>query len=173
MVEIERLKRMPEFQAMEEKELKELIAAMQELVHSYTNNNFQNRQKRITAKSENGKIIGFCQFFDEGDSIQISESINNGLYTIVEVTDRTITLDRALYEAPYNLLTKIEYPKNVIQGVVNLLKWEVQMRNKVGIQSESISRHAVTYFSQDVTNTCMGYPISLLGFLKPYKKAKV
>ncbi len=107
MVEIERLKRMPEFQAMEERELKELIAAMQELVHSYTNNNFQNRQKRITAKSENGKIIGFCQFFDEGDIIQISESINNGLYTIVEVTDRTITLDRALYEAPYNLLTKI------------------------------------------------------------------
>ena len=173
MVELKRLKGMQEFKELNEEELKELIAAMQELVHSYTNNNFQNREKRITAKSENGKIIGFCQFFDEGDTIQISESVNSGLYTILEVTDRTITLDKKLYDAHYNLLTKIEYPKNVVQGVINLLKWEVQMRNKVGIQSESISRHSVTYFSQDASNTCMGYPISLLGFLKPYKKAKV
>ena len=43
---------------------------------------------------------------------------------------------------------------------------------KVGIASESISRHSVTYVDQTGTNTVMGYPVALMGFLKPYKKAR-
>ena len=30
----------------------------------------------------------------------------------------------------------------------------------------------VTYYDQDASNTVMGYPVSLLGFLKPYRKAR-
>ena len=44
--------------------------------------------------------------------------------------------------------------------------------NEVGVQSETISRHSVTYFNMDGDNSIMGYPKSLLGFLKPYKKAR-
>jgi hypothetical protein len=50
--------------------------------------------------------------------------------------------------------------------------WEVQNRSKVGIQSETLSRHSVTYFAQDASNQLMGYPVTLLGFLKPYIKAR-
>lgn len=63
-----------------------------------------------------------------------------------------------------------EYPPDVKMGVVNMLKWDIG--KKVGIQSETISRHSVTYFNMDGDNSVMGYPKSLLGFLEPYKRAR-
>lgn len=65
-----------------------------------------------------------------------------------------------------------EYPMDVKMGVVNLMKWELNNRDKVGVASETISRHSVTYFNMDAGNNVMGFPVSLLGFLKPYKKAR-
>ena len=65
-----------------------------------------------------------------------------------------------------------EYPMDVKMGVVNLLKWDLNMRDKVGVASESISRHSVTYVDQTGANTVIGYPVALMGFLKPYKKAR-
>ena len=65
-----------------------------------------------------------------------------------------------------------EYPMDVKMGVVNLMKWEQNNRDKVGVSSETISRHSVTYFNMDGDNSIMGYPKSLMGFLKPYKRAR-
>ena len=65
-----------------------------------------------------------------------------------------------------------EYPMDVKMGVVNMLKWDLEQREKVGIQSETISRYSVTYFDQSANNTLMGYPVSFLGFLKPYMRAR-
>ena len=69
-------------------------------------------------------------------------------------------------------MTKVVYPEDIKVGIINLLKYEVEMRDKVGIKSETISRHSVTYFDSDANNQVMGYPVSLLGFLKPYMKAR-
>lgn len=66
----------------------------------------------------------------------------------------------------------IEYPADVKMGVVNLMKWELGNRDKVGIASESISRHSVTYVDQTAGNTIAGYPAALMGFLRPYIKAR-
>lgn len=66
----------------------------------------------------------------------------------------------------------VVYPADIKMGVVNLLKWELGNRDKVGIASETISRHSVTYVDQTAANTLMGYPASLMGFLKPYMKAR-
>ena len=65
-----------------------------------------------------------------------------------------------------------EYPADIKMGVINMLKWDLENRDKVGIQSETISRHSVTYFNMDGDNSTMGFPKSLLGFLQPYKKAR-
>ena len=65
-----------------------------------------------------------------------------------------------------------EYPPDVKMGVVYMLKWDLENRDKVGVQSETLSRHSVTYFNMDGDNSTMGYPKSLLGFLKPYMKAR-
>ena len=66
----------------------------------------------------------------------------------------------------------VAYPADVKMGVVNLLKWELNNRDKVGVASESISRHSVTYFDMTGDNSIMGYPKALMDFLKPYKKAR-
>ena len=65
-----------------------------------------------------------------------------------------------------------EYPMDVKMGAVNLLKWELNNRDKVGVASESISRHSVTYFDMAGDNSIMGYPKALMGFLKPYMRAR-
>ncbi len=71
-----------------------------------------------------------------------------------------------------HLTAEGEYPMDVKMGVVNLMKWELDNRDKVGVASETISRHSVTYFNMDGDNSVMGYPRSLMGFLKPYKRAR-
>ena len=81
-------------------------------------------------------------------------------------------VDRELFSVPYNLVTKIEYPADVQEGVINLLIWETENRQKVGIKSETLSRHSTTYYDLDADNQVMGYPVSLLGFLRPYMKAR-
>ena len=118
--------------------------------------------------------MGSYKLLKVGDTVQITESINDGLYvvTAIDRVNETITLDSDLIETEHNLMTKVEYPAAVVQGVINLMLWDVQNRSKVGIQSETLSRHSVTYFAQDGTNQLMGYPATLFGFLKPYIKAR-
>lgn len=67
---------------------------------------------------------------------------------------------------------EINYPADVKMGVVNLLKWEFNHRDKMGVASESISRHSVSYFDMTGDNSSGGYPKALMGFLKPYMKAR-
>lgn len=66
----------------------------------------------------------------------------------------------------------IVYPADVKMGVVNMFKWDEDRRDKVGVASETISRHSVTYADASGDNTCMGYPKAVMGFLKPYMRAR-
>ena len=77
-----------------------------------------------------------------------------------------------MFQTTYNFVTKVQYPADIVQGIINLMKWEQTNRDKVGIKSETLSRYSVAYFDQDASNQVMGYPVSLMGFLKPYMKAR-
>lgn len=65
-----------------------------------------------------------------------------------------------------------DYPMDIKMGMVNMMQWDLNHRDKVGIASESISRHTVNYIDMNQQNCTMGYPVSLIGFLKPYKRAR-
>ena len=95
----------------------------------------------------------------------------DGLYTVTEIGDDFVRVDKELYKS-VNLVTKVEYPADIKNGVLNLIKWDIKNRDKTGIKSETLSRYSVTYFDQDSDNQVMGYPVSLLGFLRPYMKAR-
>lgn len=174
IISVDELMRMPEFSTISVDTLKRKLNGIEDLVRAYTNNNFQNRMKRFSAPSSDSVLYDWCELLKVGDTVQISESINDGLYVITDIdkVNKTTTLDADLIDDGHNLVTKIEYPDAIVEGVVNLMVWEVQNRQKVGIQSETLSRHSVTYFAQDANNQVMGYPVSLLGFLKPYIKAR-
>lgn len=173
ILKIESLLSMDEFKGMDEDILTMKLEAIESLIRSHTNNNFQNRVMRIEAPVANGVLLGHSPYFKVGDTVQISQSmVNDGLYVIEEITDITIKLNSELYDFPMNTVTKIVYPADVRKGVIDLLIWEKDNRKKVGIQSETLSRHSVTYFNQDANNQVMGYPASLLGFLEPYMKPR-
>lgn len=164
---------LPELSAQSDELIQQKLDAVEVMVRKYTNNNFQNRNIRFLADSVGTVLNGSSPFLKEGDTIQVSESrVNDGLYVVQSVSDGSVVVDRPLFTVGHNLVTKVEYPADVKIGVVNLLKWDFGNRDKVGIKSETISRHSVTYFDLDHLNQVMGYPVSLLGFLNSYKKAR-
>ena len=172
IIAAEEIMALPEFATQNEKVIEEKLNAAELMIRAYTNNNFQNRFVRFTAESRGDRILGTSDYLRVGDTVQISQSmVNDGLYVIKEVTDSFIRVDRELYKST-NLITKVEYPVNVRVGVLELIKWDIRNRSKTGIKSETLSRYSVTYFDQDANNQAMGYPVALLGFLKPYMKAR-
>ena len=173
IVSVDKVMKLPEFVCQTESVIAEKLDAVELLIRAYTNNNFQNRYVRFNAASLGNRLFGTSDFLKVGDTVQISQSkVNDGLYAITEIGDDFIRVNKDLYRYSDNLVTKVEYPADVRSGVIDLSKWESANRSKAGIQSETLSRHSVTYFNQDANNQVMGYPVAMLGFLKPYIKAR-
>lgn len=152
------------------------LQALEMLIRGYTNNNFQKRPFRAVAVAVaegNRLLVSGATPFKAGDTLEITESeFNGGLVTVAAVSDGAITVSEELYDESGVVITKVIYPADVKQGVARMLQWQLDNGDKVGVQSETISRHSVTYFNMDGDNSSMGFPKSLLGFLKPYKKAR-
>lgn len=160
----------------EDQVLEAKLQALELLIRAHTNNNFHVRAFRAVAVSTDGHEL-LCNGtvpFKAGDTLQITESdfMPDCLVTVESVSEGTITVKEDLYEESGVVITKVKYPQDVKMGVVNLLKWDLDKREKVGVASEAISRHSVTYVDQTGENTVMGYPVALMGFLKAYKKAR-
>lgn len=173
IVTVDEIMKLPEFAGQMEQVIFDKLKAVEVLIRAYTNNNFQNRYVRFRAESLGDHLLGTSNFLRVDDTVQISQSnVNDGLYTVMEIGEDFIKVDKDLYKYSDNLVTKVEYPADIKAGVIDLLKWEVKNRQKVGIKSETLSRHSVSYYDQDANNQVMGYPVSLLGFLKPYMKAR-
>lgn len=161
----------------EDQVLEAKLQALELMIRAYTNNNFQARAFRAVAVSlseDNTLLVNTVVPFAVGDTLQISGSdLQDGaLVTVSAIEDGTIYVNEDLLDESGVVITKVKYPMDVKMGAVNLLKWELNNRDKVGVASETISRHSVTYFNMDGDNSIMGYPRSLLGFLKPHKKAR-
>lgn len=152
--------------------LERKIRAIERLIRSETNNNFQDRTVRLKVPSCDGSLIGSSPYLAAGDTVEVSDSPNKGLYTIVEVDESHIKVDKTLYECLANTVTKVVYPEDVQEGVLNMLQWEFTMRSKTGIKNETLSRHSVTYYDMDAQNSLDGYPASLIGFLEPYRQMR-
>lgn len=153
--------------------LEDKLQALELLVRKYTNNNFQNRNIRYECSVMAQKLYIPGSLLKVDDTVQISESMYcDGIYTVIAIDENMIELSEPLIDEPHALVTLVRYPADVQQGVINLLKWDLENRDKVGISSETLSRHSVTYFNMDGDNSIMGFPKSLMGFLKPYKKAR-
>lgn len=155
------------------KVIKDKLLALELLVRKYTNNNFQQRNTRKECVIMAQKLYMQKSIFKVGDTVQISETqYNDGVYTVLSIDENMIELNETLIDEAHALVTLVKYPADVQQGVINLMKWDLENRDKVGIASETISRHSVTYFNMDGDNSIMGFPKSLMGFLTPYKKAR-
>lgn len=173
ILQVEDLMKFDEFKGLNVDVLQTTLEGIELMVRKYCNNNFQNRNIRFFADSVGTVLNGSSTFLKVGDTIQVSESgVNDGLYTVTDVGENHIVVNKPLFNVCHNLVTKVEYPADIRVGVLNLMKWEITNRDKVGIKSETIGRHQVTYFYNEENYQVMGYPVSLLAFLKPYMKAR-
>lgn len=149
------------------------LSVIENAIRKYTNNNFQNRLIRFNASVEGGVIKGTSPYLKSLDTIEISDGVNKGLYTVINLDNGVKTIE-PLYDYPNQLITKIEYPIDVIEGAIDILDWEIIKEGKelTGVASESISRHNVSYVQRTNDNTINGYPIELFNFCEQYKKAR-
>lgn len=160
-----------------DKLLEAKMAALETIIRDYTHNRFHAKPlQRIEAFVRGGVFLSDALIpFAVGDTIQVTkgdQAVDFGLYTVKEITDdTTFTVNEPIADIDDIKVTKVAYDMNIKMGVVNLMRWEAVNRDKVGIQSETIARHSVTYADATGENSLMGYPKAMMGFLKPYMKA--
>lgn len=157
--------------SMTDDSIRRRIASIEAVIRAYTNNKFQVRAVRFVGKTDGSSIFGNISNIREGDTIEISESgINDGLNTVVEVNDTYVVTDKILWPCEVMLVTKVEYPDDVKECAMDLFSWKTKNGDKVGLKSETISRHSVTF--EDSSSLFMGYPTGVLSGLKLYKKVR-
>ena len=169
IITIEELKEVSELTNIPDEQLEIMSEGIEDFIRQYTNNNFIVKNVTFNTPSMNGKLETVSPLFKVGDTVLISNSkYNNGVYVI---NDLDGTLDKELFDDENNKITLVKYPPAIKLGVVKLLQYNAKMDDKVGISSESLSRHSVSY-AQPLSDSIGGYPSSLMSFLKPYMKAR-
>ena len=146
-----------------------MCEGIEDFIRQYTNNNFTVKNVTFNTPSKDGKLETVSPLFKVGDTVLISKSkYNNGVYTLNDIEG---TLDKELFDDDNNKVTLVKYPNAVKFGVIKLLQYNVKMDVKIGISSETLSRHSVSY-AQPSSDSIGGYPSYLMSFLKPYMKAR-
>ena len=171
IISVEQIKKLVDFKGWTDERIQMKLDSIEQVIRTYTHNNFQNRGIRFVGSVENKKIRGSVPDLKVGDTIQITESkFNSGLFVIDSFEDDSITVDEELFAEDHVLVTKVEYPADVVESVVALMEWSFNFSGKVGIKTETLSRHSVTY--EDSATLFMGYPVGILNGLKLHVKAR-
>lgn len=142
---------------------------IEDFIRQYTNNNFIVKNTAFITPIVDGKLEIVSPLLKEDDTILICNSMyNDGVYVLKELNG---TLDLTLIDEDCVNVLLVRYPQAIKLGVTKLLEYNGRMDDKVGIASESISRHSVSYQAQG-SDSIGGYPSSMMSFLKPYMKAR-
>ena len=169
IISIDELKSYNDLSNIPDAELTTMAEGIEDFITKYTNNSFVVRNTSFVTPSTGGRLDTVSPLMRVGDTVLITNShYNDGIYTI---TDTDGTLNKDVLDDEYNKVTLVRYPPSIKLGVIKLLQYNVKMDSKVGISSESISRHSVSYAQPSSDSVC-GYPSSLMSFLKPYMKAR-
>lgn len=94
---------------MDDTSISEQLKSIENVIRTYCNNNFQNRNVRFVARSEDGILNNSSNYIRIGDTIQITQSeVNDGLYTVVDVQGGYTSLDTELFDVPFN---RVSHPE--------------------------------------------------------------
>ena len=155
IITIEELKTVSELSDLPNDQLSTMCEGIEDFIRQYTNNNFTVKNVTFNTPSTNGKLATVSPLFKVGDTVLISNSkYNNGVYLLTDVYG---TLDKELFDDDNNKVTLVKYPPAIKLGVIKLLQYNAKMDSKMGISSESISRHSVSY-TQPSSDSIGGYP---------------
>lgn len=146
------------------------LEALETSIRQITHNNFQDRRYRTRANVSGDIIWGdFSPLFNVGDTIMVNED----LVEIIAITSVSMTISKDLLPCENALITKVVYPKDILMGVVDVMRWMLaNPSDKAGVVSETLSRHSISYQSNIEYDESFGCPKQLLAFLNTYKKAR-
>ena len=148
------------------------LQGIETAIRRYCNNDFNVRGTEHAVEIGGGKIILSPQPFKDCDSIQIlAPQYKDRVFSVISTGDGWISVNDPLRFEGAATIALVSYPPDVVAGVVNLMKWDISNREKIGVKSESISRWSVSYYDLD-SNSLLGYPTSLLGFAKNHMRAR-
>lgn len=156
--------------------LEGMLQALELKIRSYTNNRFhQFPSVRVKADIKGGVFIfNTLTTFKVGDTVQVTvgdRAIDCGIYTIKESNSTTFTVNEDVPDMAAVDVIKVRYPHDVKMGVVDIMEWKLKNQDKVGLTSETISRHSQT-FDRTSINKKFGVPNDLVGFLNDHIKAR-
>lgn len=172
LITAEEVKKIDKFKNYTIDDIERKLKKIEYAIRSYTHNKFLSKNIRFNSGIENNIILFNTQYIKKNDTVLISNCFCNDIFTISELVEKGLKVKEDIINSKNNLIVKVIYPYDVIEGALDVLEWDFKMRNKVGIKSETLSRHSMTYYDNDSNNTINGYPVSLFGFLKPYRKAR-
>ena len=145
--------------------------AVEQFIRRKTNNCFTVKGICFEGEAQGAVVSGSHPNIVVGDRVEIHDSdANDGLYDVVAVTEAGTELSEPLFDGHVKVRL-VRYPADVVYGALNLIKWDEQHRDSVGLQAETLSRHTVSY-DVNADKGGAGYPASMLGFLKPHVKAR-
>lgn len=175
LITIENLKALySEFDEISDDLLKRKLCAIENAIVTYTQNQFTNRYVNEIVLLQNNKLMyqeNKTHYLQVGDTIRVSEPKNIiNIFNIVNTDNEGITIDGNIYYDDKMNVRKVDYPIDIVEGAINILKWDIFERDKhEGVTSETISRHSVSYETLDASNMINGYPSRLFGFCDPYR----
>lgn len=172
LITAEEVKKIDKFKNYAIEDIERKLKKIEYAIRSHTHNQFLSKSIRFNSSIENNVILFNTQYIKKNDTILIKNEFCKDIFTISEIVENGLKIKEDIINSKNNLIVKVIYPFDIIEGALDVLEWDFKMRNKVGIKSETISRHSTTYYDNDSNNTVNGYPVSLFGFSKPYRKAR-
>jgi len=175
----------PMFVPLPNDQLIRWMEALECAIREYTNNPFHERRVRVICPNVGAEFLGYSKYFKVGDTVQIRNSMNDGLYVVEDnTTFLTLTgnylVPIDVFDEPSNDIILIRYPPCVKEACLQILKWEaedgeIQLTGE--IKSEQLGRHRVEYF-QDGEGKAEepkyehGYPTRMMTALDQYKRLR-
>ena len=151
-----------DFKGWSDAKIERKLKAIERTIREHTNNRFQNRNIRYKCPIVAQKLYGVHSALQVGDTVQVTGSqFNDGLYVIKGIEDNLIEVDVALIDESDVMITKVVYPDDVVECALDMLDYELNKpdASKRGIQSETLSRHSITYAQPSDANMEKGYPL--------------
>lgn len=171
IISVEKIKEeINDFKGWSDAKIERKLKAIEETIRAHTNNRFQNRNVRFKCPIVAQKLYGVHAALQVGDTVQVTGSqFNDGLYVIKNIEESMIEVDVALMDESEALVTKVVYPADVVECALDMMDYELNKSDAIkrGIQSETLSRHSVTYVQPNDA-----YPQDIMDALRPHMKAR-
>lgn len=172
LIKVEEVKEMDRFKKYSEDDITRKLKKIEYAIRSYTHNQFLSKTIRFYSKIEDNKILLDTELIRAEDTILIRDFANYDIFVVKKIDNGKIEVGEDIYNSNESFIAKVVYPFDIIEGALDVLEWDLKMRNKVGIKQESISRHSVTYFDNDSSNTVNRLSSCIIWFFNTIYKSE-